>query len=67
MVDPDKLIVARDPDARDPSNVFQRFGRVVSKLGKALTSPEGLFALKYGILSVALWTHQVIRYSDWFT
>ncbi|ORX36047.1 hypothetical protein BD324DRAFT_651951 [Kockovaella imperatae] len=44
----------KDADAEDPRNGFQRFGRSASAFGKRLISPQGLFALKYAIISVAL-------------
>ncbi|EIW70668.1 hypothetical protein TREMEDRAFT_73534 [Tremella mesenterica DSM 1558] len=49
----------KDPDARDPRNLFQRFGRRLFLLWKGVTSNAGVFALKYAIVSVALWVPAV--------
>ncbi|WWC86361.1 uncharacterized protein L201_001236 [Kwoniella dendrophila CBS 6074] len=58
---------AKDPDAEDPRNAFQRFGRSVHHIWQGLTGASGLFALKYGLVSVALWIPAVCHSSAYFT
>ncbi|KAK4688328.1 hypothetical protein P7C73_g1783, partial [Tremellales sp. Uapishka_1] len=57
---------AMDPDASDPRNVFQKFGRKVAAVWGGVTSVEGAFALKYALVSVALWVPQVCPSSAYF-
>ncbi|WWC58457.1 uncharacterized protein I303_100999 [Kwoniella dejecticola CBS 10117] len=57
----------KDPDAEDPRNAFQRFGRSIYHLWQGLTGPSGLFALKYALVSVALWIPAVCPSSAYFT
>lgn len=57
---------AKDPDAADPRNALQRFGRGLYSLWRGLTGVNGIFALKYGIVTMALWTPQVIENSAYF-
>lgn len=52
-------LAPRDPDAGAPSNVFQKFGRIVSKMVRGMTGDNGIFALKYGIVTLALWIPSV--------
>ncbi|BEJ11424.1 hypothetical protein CspHIS471_0108460 [Cutaneotrichosporon sp. HIS471] len=56
----------RDPDAGPPGNAFQKVGRVVSTTMRAATGNNGIFALKYGIVSVALWVPAVCKSSAEF-
>ncbi|OCF73911.1 hypothetical protein I204_05757 [Kwoniella mangroviensis CBS 8886] len=58
---------AKDPDAEDPRNAFQRFGRSLHHLWQGLTGASGVFALKYGLVSVALWIPAVCPSSAYFT
>ncbi|WVF70551.1 hypothetical protein IAT40_005342 [Kwoniella sp. CBS 6097] len=58
---------AKDPDAEDPRNVFQRFGRSIYHLWQGMTSDSGLFALKYALVSIALWIPAVCPSSAYFT
>lgn len=60
-------LTAKDPDASDPHNGVQRFGRGLYRLWQGLTGVNGIFALKYGIVSIALWIPQVIESSAYFT
>ena len=55
-----------DPDAEDPRNIFQRLGRFLAGIVHEAASPQGLFALKYGIASIALWIPQVCPSSAYF-
>lgn len=45
----------RDPDAGPPRNGLQKVGRVISKVVRGMTGDNGIFALKYGIVTIALW------------
>ncbi|BEI95918.1 hypothetical protein CcaverHIS631_0108670 [Cutaneotrichosporon cavernicola] len=56
----------RDPDAGPPGNAFQKVGRVVSTAMRAATGNNGIFALKYGLVSVALWVPAVCKSSAKF-
>ena len=56
----------KDADAEDPRDIFQQGGRKMYTLWGHLTSARGLFALKYGLVSVALWTPQVCKSSAFF-
>ncbi|KAK8866031.1 hypothetical protein IAR55_001182 [Kwoniella newhampshirensis] len=59
-------VYAKDPDAGDPRNVFQKFGRRLAVIWKGATGPAGLFALKYAIVSIALWIPAVCPSSAYF-
>lgn len=56
-----------DPDAEKPSNALQAFVRKIAAVGHFLVSRNGQFALKFGLVSVALWIPQVVKSSAWFT
>ncbi|WVR05967.1 hypothetical protein IAU60_002995 [Kwoniella sp. DSM 27419] len=58
---------AKDADADDPRNGFQKFGRSIYTLWKGLSGNSGLFALKYALVSIALWIPQVCQNSAYFT
>ncbi|WVQ97371.1 hypothetical protein IAU59_004483 [Kwoniella sp. CBS 9459] len=58
---------SKDPDAEDPRNVFQRFGRSIYHIWQGMTSDSGLFALKYALVSIALWIPAVCPSSAYFT
>ena len=55
-----------DLDALPPRNGVQRFFRRISVIWGWMSSPEGLFALKAGLVSVALWVPSVVQSSAWF-
>ncbi|KAF8319110.1 hypothetical protein DL93DRAFT_2181150 [Clavulina sp. PMI_390] len=55
-----------DPDAGAPTNVIQRFGRVVASFYSWSLSAEGLFAWKYSIISVLLWMPMTFHHSVYF-
>ncbi|WWC66524.1 uncharacterized protein I206_100427 [Kwoniella pini CBS 10737] len=57
----------KDPDAEDPRNAFQKFGRTLYHTWQGLTGPSGLFALKYALVSIALWVPAVCPSSAYFT
>jgi hypothetical protein len=55
-----------DLDALPPRNGLQKFARILSRISGGFTSPEGLFALKAALVSVALWIPSVVENSAWF-
>ena len=55
-----------DLDALPPRNALQRLMRKLSVIWSWLSSPEGLFALKAGLVSIALWVPSVVPSSAWF-
>ncbi|OXM76143.1 hypothetical protein C364_06247 [Cryptococcus neoformans Bt63] len=61
-----KRVYAKDPDAGDPRNALQRLGRHIYTLWKGLTGPSGIFALKYALVSVALFVPAVCENSAQF-
>lgn len=56
-----------DPDAKPPRSLTQRSIRHVSRFWKWQISAEGLFALKYGIVSIALWMPAIFPNSAYFS
>ncbi|WRT64249.1 uncharacterized protein IL334_001180 [Kwoniella shivajii] len=58
---------AKNPDAEDPRNAFQNFGRLIYQLWQGATGASGLFALKYALVSIALWIPAVCPSSAYFT
>ncbi len=69
QLDDDRLAdrsIAKDPDAGDPTNFLQRGGRGLASIWDVLTSAHGIFALKYGLVSVALWVPTVCHSSAYF-
>ncbi|GMK54826.1 hypothetical protein CspeluHIS016_0114120 [Cutaneotrichosporon spelunceum] len=61
-----KLRQPRDPDAGPPRNSLQKVGRGVSTVMRAAAGTNGIFALKYGIVSIALWVPAVCKTSARF-
>lgn len=57
----------RDPDAEAPRNGVQRFSRRIRTFWGWQTSPQGLFALKYSLVSIALWIPAICPSSAYFT
>lgn len=55
-----------DPDAELPRNGLQRFLRTIGLAWRWQSSPQGLFALKYSLVSIALWIPAVVRSSAYF-
>lgn len=55
-----------DLDALPPRNALQKFTRKLSVAWNWLSSPEGLFALKAALVSIALWIPSVVESSAWF-
>ncbi|KAJ9117013.1 hypothetical protein QFC22_004671 [Naganishia vaughanmartiniae] len=56
-----------DPDAELPKNGLQRFLRTIGLAWRWQSSPEGLFALKYALVSIALWIPAICPSSAYFT
>lgn len=56
-----------DPDAELPRNGAQRLLRTIGMAWRWQTSPEGLFALKYSLVSIALWIPAICKSSAYFT
>ncbi|GAA5916631.1 hypothetical protein JCM5296_002963 [Sporobolomyces johnsonii] len=56
----------RDPDARQPKNGYQRATYKIYRLGQWMRTPETIFAIKFAIVSVALWLPQVFSSSAYF-
>lgn len=56
-----------DPDADRPRNPLQRFLRTVGFAWVWQSSPEGLFALRYALISIALWVPAICPSSVYFT
>ncbi|KIR70920.1 hypothetical protein I310_05332 [Cryptococcus deuterogattii CA1014] len=61
-----KKVYAKDPDAGDPRNALQRLGRHIYTLWKGLTGNSGIFALKYALVSIALFVPAVCENSAQF-
>ncbi|KIR38735.1 hypothetical protein I307_02819 [Cryptococcus deuterogattii 99/473] len=61
-----KRVYAKDPDAGDPRNALQRLGRHIYTLWKGLTGNSGIFALKYALVSIALFVPAVCENSAQF-
>ncbi|GHJ86374.1 hypothetical protein NliqN6_2776 [Naganishia liquefaciens] len=55
-----------DPDAELPRNGLQRFLRTIGLAWRWQSSPQGLFALKYSLVSIALWVPAVVPNSAYF-
>jgi hypothetical protein len=56
----------RDPDALPPINAVHHFGQFLFTSYTAFWSPEGAYALRYAIVSFALWLPSVIPSSAYF-
>ncbi|KAK0529713.1 hypothetical protein OC842_004149 [Tilletia horrida] len=61
-----KRVYAPDPDALPPSNALQRFSRLVSNAYDTACSTDGIFALRYALVSFAVWIPAVIPSSAGF-
>ncbi|KAL7424784.1 hypothetical protein Q5752_000468 [Cryptotrichosporon argae] len=55
-----------NPDAGPPTTILHRVGRRLASLWRHLASNEGVFALKYGLISVALFVPSVCPSSAHF-
>lgn len=61
-----RRVAAMDPDALGPTHWFHHFGRFLAAAYHFVWSPEGVFALKYAIVSFALWVPAVVPHSAYF-
>lgn len=57
---------AKNPDARKPVNIFQHINATIVHVVKVLSSSNGVFALRYAFISIALWTPAVCSNSAAF-
>jgi len=60
------LIDRRNPDAFPPKSVFGKFWVKLAAFGRFFKSPQGIFALRHAVLSVALWIPAVCPSTAWF-
>ncbi|CAD6928474.1 unnamed protein product [Tilletia controversa] len=58
---------APDPDALPPTNAMQRFSRVLSNAYDTACSPDGIFALRYSLVSFLVWIPAVVSSSAGFS
>ncbi|PPQ76063.1 hypothetical protein CVT24_006853 [Panaeolus cyanescens] len=56
----------RNPDAFPPTSPFGRFYITLCSFFRFLKSPEGIFGIRMGVVSVALWVPSVCANSAWF-
>lgn len=56
----------RNPDAFPPKRAFGKFLLKVAPFFQFLKSDNGIFALRMGLVSVALWVPSVCHSSAWF-
>ncbi|GFZ43623.1 hypothetical protein JCM24511_01343, partial [Saitozyma sp. JCM 24511] len=64
--DKKKRIWTTTPDAGAPKNSSQKFGRRLAALWRILSSSNGIFALKYALVSIAIWVPAVCPSSAHF-
>lgn len=57
---------SKDPDARKPVNIFQHVNAAIVRVVKTLSSSNGIFALRYAFISIALWIPSVCNTSASF-
>ncbi|KAL5631613.1 hypothetical protein ACGC1H_007212 [Rhizoctonia solani] len=57
----------RDPDARPPKGIIQNLTYAVWLIWHFFRSNEAIFAIKYTIVTIALWLPQVLKSSAEFT
>jgi hypothetical protein len=58
--------VRRNPDAFPPKTAFGRFVVKLAPVFRFFKSPQGILALRNGIVSIALWVPAVCSTSAWF-
>ncbi|GLB36769.1 putative ER transporter, 6TM, N-terminal [Lyophyllum shimeji] len=56
----------KNPDALPPKTAVGRFFLMLGNMATFFHSPEGIFGLRHGIVSVALWIPSVCPSSAWF-
>jgi hypothetical protein len=60
------LSTAKNPDARKPTSPLGRASVALGSLLHFFITPKGLFALRYALLSLALWVPAVVPRTAWF-
>ncbi|KIY71039.1 hypothetical protein CYLTODRAFT_435413 [Cylindrobasidium torrendii FP15055 ss-10] len=66
-VDEGLVTTKRDPDALPAQTALGRFGLMLTGFFRFLASAKGIFALRYSVVSLALWIPSVCASSAWFT
>ncbi|CAK5272819.1 unnamed protein product [Mycena citricolor] len=56
----------RNPDALPPKNGFERFLVRIGNFLRYFKSPQGIFALRHAVVSLALWVPAVVPRTAWF-
>ncbi|KAF8152843.1 hypothetical protein K438DRAFT_1863917 [Mycena galopus ATCC 62051] len=62
----DELEPPRNPDARAPTTGLGRFSVALAGVLRFFKTPEGIFALRHAVVSVALWIPAVVPRTAWF-
>jgi hypothetical protein len=62
----EKKIYPHDPEADPPHNGLQRSAHRIRAVWRWQTSPQGIFALKYSLVSIALWVPAICPSSAYF-
>jgi hypothetical protein len=57
---------ARNPDARPPTSALRRFSGALGSTLRFFKIPEGIFVLRHGVVSHALWIPVVVSRTVWF-
>ncbi|KAJ7328509.1 hypothetical protein DFH08DRAFT_884074 [Mycena albidolilacea] len=56
----------RNPDARPPTSALGRFSVALGGALRFFKTPEGIFALRHAVVSLALWIPAVVPRTAWF-
>ncbi|KAJ7159965.1 hypothetical protein C8R43DRAFT_993969 [Mycena crocata] len=59
-------VPARNPDARPPTSALGRLFVALGACMRFFKSPNGIFALRHAVVSVALWIPAVVPSTAWF-
>ncbi|KAF7340394.1 hypothetical protein MVEN_01958900 [Mycena venus] len=62
----EKCVRPRNPDARPPTSALGRFSVALGGALRFFKSPEGIFALRHAVVSLALWVPAVVPRTAWF-
>ncbi|PBK89280.1 hypothetical protein ARMGADRAFT_1167595 [Armillaria gallica] len=57
---------ARDPDALPPKSALGKFSLKLASAVRFFWSPQGVYATRYALVSIALWIPSVCFSSSWF-
>ncbi|KAK0207837.1 hypothetical protein DFS33DRAFT_1379387 [Desarmillaria ectypa] len=67
LIDTDAcMCIARDPDALPPKSALEKFSLKLASAVRFLWSPQGVYAMRYALVSIALWIPSVCSSSAWF-